>query len=632
MLNQLRNLTKTWIAAAFIALLVGSFAIWGVADIFTGRTPDAVLVVGKDQVSVTRFSIEFERELERISRQSDTPIDRNLAVQFGLDRNILSRLALRSAVSQKTRALGLAVSPAAMARALREVEVFIDPITGRFDQDSYLTFLGQSGFTPAQFEADLRIDLLQGQLGVVFGSGVHPPNTLAAARQRFAGETRALSAVVIPASAAPEIPEPTAEELQAFYDERSAAFAVPARRAFSFVTLALDDFIPDVDVEEDLAREMYEQRQDALRTPDRRDVVELAAPDEETAREAALRLRAGEEPDTVAQELGLAPPNRYDDALAQDLLTRALADAAFLVEAGEVTDPVNGGIAWFVARVDEVLPGEAQTFEQARAALELEVARDVAGERLFDAIDAFELARNRGSSLAEAAAAARIPVFSYGLVDATGAFDQGPRPDHFALYPDLVRAAFASDVAGVTGELEELGDAGYFVLRLDEIVPATTRPLSEVEAEVRAQYTLVRRSEALDALAETARARLAEAATPSDAAAAASSAARGEVSELRRGQTTPSLPGDLLARAFTARVGEVVLGASPEGGRVLLRVDAIRPAETVDPGAVEQVRARLELELLDDLSELFIVTLQQAYPVSVDEQLLAQATGVATTP
>ena len=41
MLNQLRNLTKTWVAAFFVALLVASFAIWGVGDIFTARTPDA---------------------------------------------------------------------------------------------------------------------------------------------------------------------------------------------------------------------------------------------------------------------------------------------------------------------------------------------------------------------------------------------------------------------------------------------------------------------------------------------------------------------------------------------------------------------------------------------------------------
>jgi peptidyl-prolyl cis-trans isomerase D len=632
MLNQLRNLTKTWIAAAFIALLVASFAVWGVADIFTGRTPDAVLVVGKDQISVARFSLEFERELARISQQSDTPIDRNVAVQLGLDRNVLSRLALRSAMEQKTRALQLSVSPAALARELREIEAFIDPITGRFDQDTYLTYLRQVGITPAQFEADMRLDLLQGQLGVVFGSGVRPPQALAAVRQRFASETRALSAVIVPAAAAPTLAQPTETELQAFYEERAPAYAIPARRAFSFVTLAIDDFVGDVDVDEELVREMYEQRQDALRTPDRRDVVEIAAPDEATASEAALRLRAGEEPDAVATDLGLAPPNRYDDALPASLLTRALADAAFLLDEGEVSDPVDGGIAWFVARVDEVLPGETQTFEQALPELELEVARDVAGERLFDAIDAFELAKSRGSSLAEAASSAQVPVFSYAPVDATGAYDGGIRPEQLVLYPELVRAAFVQPVAGVTGELEELGDAGYFVLRVDEIVPTTTRPLAEVEEEVRAQFDLVRRSEALDGLAETARARLAEGASPSDAATAASALARGEVSELRRGQTTPTLPGDVLSRAFAARVGDVIVGASPDGGRLLLRVDAIRPAVMSEPEVVEQLRARLEQEVLNDLSQLYLQALQQSYPVSADEQLLAQATGVAAAP
>jgi peptidyl-prolyl cis-trans isomerase D len=632
MLNQLRNLTKTWIAAGFIALLVASFAIWGVNDIFTGRTPDAVLVVGKDQVSVTRFSVEFDRELERISQQSDVPIDRTTAVRLGLDRSVISRLALRSAVEQRTRALGLAASPAAIARELRQVEVFIDPITGRFDQDAYRVFLAQNRFTPSQFEAEVELDLVQNQLGSVLGSGARPPDVLVAVRQRFTAETRALSAVVVPAAAAPEVADPTSEELEAFYAEREAAYLVPPRRAFSFVTLALDDFVGDIEVDDQLVREMFEQRQDTLRTPDRRDIVEIAAPDEATARDVAIRLRAGEDPEEVTSALGLAPPNVYDDALASNLLTRRLADAAFLLGAGEVTEPVDGGIAWFVARVDEVLPGEAQTFEQASAALELEVARDAAGDRLFDAIDAFEQTRSRGASLAEAATAAQIPVFSYEPADATGVLADGVRPEHFQRYPELVRAAFATSAEGVTGELEELGEDGYFVLRLDKIVPASTRPLADVEAEVRAQYALVARSDARNAMAETARARLAEAAAPSDAAAAASPAARGEISELRRGQTTPTLPGDILGRAFAARVGDVVVGATQDGGRVVVRVDAIRPAETVDPSGRDAARDRLALEALDDLSQLYVQALQQAYPVSADEALLAQATGVAATP
>jgi peptidyl-prolyl cis-trans isomerase D len=183
-------------------------------------------------------------------------------------------------------------------------------------------------------------------------------------------------------------------------------------------------------------------------------------------------------------------------------------------------------------------------------------------------------------------------------------------------------------VTGAAGQLEDLGEDGYFVVRVDEIAPATVRPLAEVESEVRAQYMLVKRSEALDALAETARSRLAEGASASEAAMSASPAARGEISEVRRDQPTSTLDRNVLARAFTLRVGDVTVGATADGGRLALRVDAIAPASERPAEELELQRGRLAQELSADLSELYVIDLQRSFPIRVDQQLLSQATGV----
>ncbi len=629
MLNQLRSLTKTWVAAVFVAVLVMSFAIWGVGDIFSARTADAVARVGDENISINRFSVEFERELAQFQEENGQSIDRTTAVALGMDRAVLSRLALNLALDQKARELGLSASDTAIARAMAEIPAFADPITGRFDANTYYSILQSNSITPDQFVLDLRRDIVQRQLTSTLGSGVRAPDALRDVRLRYVLETRSLSSVVIPPEAAGDIPEPTADELAAYYADVESSFATPPRRAFTFVTMTLEDFIPDAPVDEAELDSIVEQRSGEMSTPERRDIVELTAPDEATALQLVERLRAGEEPDAVATALGLGAPQTYDEALPADLLSAALGEAAFAAESGEVVGPIDGGIAWFVARIDSVTPGEAQDLEGLRETVRLEIATAVAGDLLFDAIDAFELARGQGSSIEDAAVAASIPSFSFGPVDAQGAAEGGGRASLFSLYPEIVRAAFSSAAVGVASELTPLGEDGYFAVRVDESLPAAVLPLDEVEPQVRAQYALVKQSEALDAIAELARAALIQGATPTDAAAAANPLARGEVSTLQRGQATPTVSGELLGRLFAAEPGEVMLAATADGGRIAARVDSVGAGDDPPAEQLDVLRFTLEQELLEDVQELYVRGLQAAYAVREFPDQMAVATGVS---
>lgn len=631
MLNQLRSLTKTWVAGVLVGVLVLSFAIWGVADIFTGRIADAVAVVGKEQISVNRFSLEFERELTRLQEESGQSFDRSTAVALGLDRAVLNRLALNAAFDQRAADLGLEASQRTLAREMAAIPAFADPFTGRFDADTYRMLLQQNNMTPQQFEGDLRRDVIQRQLQGALGSGVRAPDALGAMRLRYVRETRAVSSVVIPPQAAGDIAEPTPAELEAYYADVESSFAVPTMRAFTFVTITLDDFVPDVPVTDEELQEAYDARVTSLATAETRDIVEIAAPDEATAQQAAERLRAGEEPAAVAEALGLVEPTVHDDAVRADILTAALAEAAFSAAQGEVTDPVDGGIAWFVARVDAITETATQSLEDLRSELTLEIAQARAGDLLFDAIDAFELARGQGASIEDAAAAARLPSFSYGLVDSQGASLDGGRASVLSTYPDILGAAFGLAATGIDSELTPLGEDGYFVVRTDEIAPASVRPLADVEPQVRAQYALVKRSEALDALAEAARASLASGAAPADAAVAASPLATGAASEHQRAQAEGAISRELLTRLFAASPGDAIVAATPDGGRVVARVDSVRPADALPPEEMAGLRGVIEQELLADVEELYVRALQQAYSVRENPALIAQATGVGAT-
>ncbi|MGD2131165.1 MAG: peptidyl-prolyl cis-trans isomerase [Maricaulaceae bacterium] len=627
MLNQLRNAARSWIGAIFVAVLVASFSVWGVSDVLRGRVGDAVVLAGDAQIGSAQFRAAFDAQLSQLTSQTGQRMTRDQALDMGIDQAVAQRLGMQAGLEQKAESLGVVASNRAVARELAQYDAFVDPITEGFSRELYLRALANAQISPIQFEREIRLEVLNRQLFSPLVTGLHPSDAMVEARLRFENERRDLAIVEIPAAAADDIEEPTEEELEAFYQQRIDTYRTPARRALSVVTLRLDDFVNDAPVDEELLRAQYEIEAARLGTPETRDVVEIVAPDEAAAANAAERLRAGEDAEAVAEALGLAAPRTYDDAVPADLLSGAAGEAAFALETGAVSDPIDGGIAWFVVRVDEITPADTPSFEEARAEIELELARDTAMTLQFDAIDALQIALDSGGSLERGAVAARTPAFSFWPVDARGLDAAGSAPLVFLQAPEILAAGFSLPAEGVTSELLELGDDGYYAVRVDRIIPAETLPFAEVRDRVHAELTGLRRSERLNELAEQVQAELETGASPSAAAGVVESA-RGERSELSRMETTPTIAPGLLGQVFAADLGGVVIGSTSSGGRAVVRVDGVDPGTEAPEGQLELMRAQLGFEMQNDVEQLFDTHLRRRYQIRVDQRLLRQALGL----
>ena len=55
MLEALRRGASSWVAKGLLGLLVISFAIWGVADVFRGYGQGSLATVGAKEISVEEF-------------------------------------------------------------------------------------------------------------------------------------------------------------------------------------------------------------------------------------------------------------------------------------------------------------------------------------------------------------------------------------------------------------------------------------------------------------------------------------------------------------------------------------------------------------------------------------------------
>ena len=293
---------------------------------------------------------------------------------------------------------------------------------------------------------------------------------------------------------------------------------------------------------------------------------------------------------------------------------------------GQVSDAVQGRVGFTVAKLASVTPGAAATLENSRAAIVEELRAEEAKAQVFTKVEQYEKARTDGKTLDQAVAAigariVQLPPFT----------QDGKLPDGQPMNapPQLLQTAWTLSKGGES-DVIDAGQGQYFVLRLDDIRPASLPTLDEVRAPLTQAWIQRENAKRLSAKADELSARVR--AGQDIAAVAASSGAtlitRASVGQNQQTQT--ELGEGVLQGLFGQGKGQVFSGPASQSAFVVGRVDNIRAAVPALAAPVaEQVRLRMGQEMANALVEQTFDAAARKTKAKNDPALALEALGVA---
>lgn len=602
MLLQLRNVTRTWIAGFIIGLLVLAFALWGINDWLGSPTSSRIVAMGDYSITPGQLTREMDLSLRRL-RANGQNLTQAEAVEAGLHTRILEDLVARRARAAYAERVGVSASDRLVAQQIREIVPTMEGLGGGVDETAYDQFLGTVRYTRPEFEREIRGEIASAIVMSAMTAGVRAPSSFGALVLAYETEQRSVSIAEAPVALTGAIPAPNEPQLQAFYEDNAAAFAVPEYRGLTLIYARPQDFVARVDIPEARLQEEFAARSSALGQPEKRTFVRLSAANEQQAQDAAARLGRGEAPAAVAQALGVQMV-RYDDQTREQIADARVGAAVFAMPANAAPRAVQGQLSpWAAVQLESITPAVTPNFADERQRLHDEIASEEAAALLNEAVSGFDDARAAGASLAEAARAQGLTVVTIPAVDAQGLTPSGQPAEALVDQADIISLAFETP-EGEASDFAPSADADVMVA-VDSVVPATTRPLADVRPQLIAGWTSRERARLLQAIGVD----VAEAVAGGQSFEQAVRAHRLNliISDRpvdRRGvQQIPAR--QLGAMLFTARVGEVVSDIRADGGALLVAVvnsiERANPAEV--PEAVEQARLQMQQTLGQSLDE-----------------------------
>ena len=573
MLSQFRALWKTTAAKVLIGLLMASFVIWGIKDVFrNGVSSDAVIQAGGRSISVTRFRQMFQDELKQYAQQSGQTITVQDAIAHGVDRQVADAIASDEALAAYIQRIGVRPSDKQVVAEIAKAPRFFNAVSGQFDRQAYEQFVQQLGMSDADFENLLRDELAQTQFVAGEAAALQAPLMISALQAAYDGEGRSFSYFVLPPSAVPVPPTPTDAQLNAFIQENAARLTRPEARVFTVAAFSSGKLAETETADPALVQKRFDFEKDALSTPEKRTLVEIPVRDGAQGQAVAARLQKGEDPQAVAKSISVQPV-LYNDSPKSAVADRKLADVAFAMAAGEVKGPVQGDLGLAVLKLVTVTPGHEATLQEVRPKIETEVKTAEAQAAITKQVQKYEDVRSGGSNLTDAAKAAGAQTVTLPPLTAKGATLQGQQ---IAIPPKLLQAGFALQ-AGQDSDIVEIAPGEYAALRLEKIVAPSPPPLDEMRPLLTRFVMQQALMKALQAKADGIAAAVSKG-QPIQAAATAAHASVMQGQDVLRSAAGKAFSNELLSRIFLAKTGDVVIGPDVKLGVIVAKLQAIVPA------------------------------------------------------
>src|ERR1700716_3638874 len=446
MLRGMRKASSNWLGKIIMAVVMGvliiSFGVWGIADIFRGFGQSTLAKIGHTEISINEFRQLYTEKLQQISRQFGRPLTPDQARAFGLDRQLLQQTIAEAALDEEARRIGLGQSEAETMRMIVNDPNF-KGVGGAFAPARFQATIRQFGFTEQRYVAVQRRVSLRRQIAGTISAGLEPPKVLIEALSRFQNETRSIEYVKLDPAQAGKIDQSSPETLAGYFDDHKTQFRAPEYRKISFVVVTPEDIGRWSEVSDEDAQKVVEQRRGKLGTPEQRQVSQIVFPNAEEAMAARNRIASGMSFDDLAKERGLNPSDLDLGLIAKSaIIDTPIANAAFSLPSGEVSQPVQGRFGVALVKIGKIEPGVEPSYESVASNLKKEIATERARKSVSDLRDKMEDERGGGAGVIEAAQKLGLTAVTIDAVDRSSRLPNGQPVANIPPGLDVVSQAF----------------------------------------------------------------------------------------------------------------------------------------------------------------------------------------------
>jgi peptidyl-prolyl cis-trans isomerase D len=618
MLQFIRSNAGSWIIKVILFLVVISFGIWGVADMFI-KDPNDLLIaeVGKKRITVGQVKHDVFRQINQMSQLLGGQFDLEQAKNMGIQKSITEDLVNKTILAQYYKDLNIEIGDTQIREDIFKRKQFQNE-KGEFDRHMFETFLRMSHVSESQFIERYKNELKSHLLTSSLFENMKIPQYYVNLLFKNKYEERVLNYVSLDAKSQ-KIPAPKEDQLATYHQQNSAKFMTPEYRNISYVVLSPKEKAKDYKVSEEDLKKEYDARLDEYTKPEKRDADEILTKTKEDAEKAVALIKEGKSFDDAAKTLTPEKATvRHWGLTAASEIPSEILERVLALKQDALSDVLNSQEGFHVIKIKTIEQGSIEPLEKVKPALLEKLQLTKATDDIVNHLNTYEEDLSNGQTIEQLAEKHKLKLEKIDQVDAKGHLQNGQK---VKLSSDVIKAAFnlkENENSGFQDSHE-----GYSLAHVYKITPPALKPLPVVHDQVVKAWTLEQQKQEAEKLVKNMASQIDQGKDLNELAKAYNLKLMTSEPFTQHGHAK-DLPATLIKNTFTKTLNK---GSSGHQGDLfyvgqLTKIIVPNPSDKKDKAV--KYYDEVAKNLSEDYDNILLASLKNKYKVKIYEENLDQ--------
>ncbi|MDG2186680.1 MAG: peptidylprolyl isomerase [Hyphomicrobiales bacterium] len=612
MLDTLRKSVTGPFVKILIGVLILSFAVWGIQDIFGNYKKTVAIEIDDYEITIDELVTEYNNQISTISSQLDKKISLAESLTLGIDELALENLIRKLVLQIEINKLKIGIPDNFVAEKIVNDEMFQS--NGAFNKARYDQLLSYAGFNEQSFLISEINSNKQNQLFNILANKTYIPKTLHEIINNYNNTMRKIEYTRIPKSKI-TVQTPSEKEMLEFYDKFKKGYRKSETRDFDAIIINPNSLKDRITVTPVQIENYFDENKDTFVIEENRDLYQyffdnLAMANQfyEESKEKSI--------EQILTEYKISKAESHLGIISKDLiLDDEVAEIAFNQPPNTVSKPIDGMLGISVIYVDNIFEATSPLLKDVYNTISQEIAYQEATSLMDNLYFEIEEEFLNGRKLFDVARAFDLNINNFKQIDINGLNESENEVD---LIKDtvLLKKLFNTNIGDYIEVIET--DDSFVWMQLISINEPYTKTFKNVRKLVTSDMIGKRKnekeSEIINQLKDNLEADLDVIDILSDYDASMELTA-----PFSRNTPIKEFTEDFNDRILSSDLGEVIIGKSTKD--ILIgKVIEIIPNEKKVLERDAKFNSDIDLQYKNDLFEQFLVSIEKDYQVKVYQE------------
>lgn len=616
MLNMLRESISGPLAKIFIGLLVLSFAVWGIQDIFGNYGQRTIAKIDKITLTVENYIDEYNNQLSLISKNIGRQLSQEEAQLMGVDSDVLQKLIIEGLTSVEVESLKLGISENYLANKIISDATFYKD--GKFNKEIYVQRIGYAGYNEETFLEELVKSEKKLQLYNIVSSGIKVPNIMLDSKKNYENNERVVEYFILPNKKF-NIKTPSENDLKNYYENFQNNFSQEETRDVEILTLNEKSVKKFIEIKNEEIEASYKDNIKDYFVKEKREIYQFLFNNLAEA-ESIYKNSYKKGIKDLISESNYKTDDIFIGNITKDkVVDPIIADLAFSINQNSYSKPVKGSLGYSIIYIDNITKEQTLPLNNVKANIRETILSSKSDDKIDELYEMIEDARAAGESLPSIANSLSIDLENYRGMNSSGLDTNGNSFDELES-ADLLESLFSNYIDTDIDVVESKNSNRYTWLDIININPSYIKTFDSVRSEL--QKNIINEKETIQESLYVKEILEKIKSTKNINSIANELGVNVNVSlPFSRKNPSQIFSNDFIKIIFNSRINSTIAGKSSiDNKNIILTIKEEKQSSgKFDENTELLAIATLEQELNNDIFDNYVNGLQSKYDVSINQ-------------